>query len=53
MINSGLLMVLVTNHVRGISSVTYLLVRGTVSKPFARSKFFHAVEKTVVTAERS
>ena len=27
------------------------LVRGTVSKPFTKSEFFHALQKTAVAAE--
>jgi FixJ family two-component response regulator len=51
-INPELPIILITNYVgENIPSDIPRLVRGTVSKPFTKSEFFHALQKTVVTAE--
>jgi len=52
-INAELPIILITNYVgETIPGDIPPLVKGTVSKPFTRSEFFHALQKTVVTAER-
>ncbi|MGD0232864.1 MAG: response regulator [Syntrophorhabdales bacterium] len=52
-INPELPIILVTNYVgEDIPGDIPPLVRGTVSKPFTRSEFFHVLQKTVVRAER-
>ena len=52
-INPDLPIILITNYVgENVPSDIPPLVRGRVSKPFTKSEFFHALQKTVVTAER-
>ena len=51
-INPDLPIIFITNYVgENIPGDIPPLVRGTVSKPFTKSEFFHALQKTVVAAE--
>jgi FixJ family two-component response regulator len=53
-INPGLPIILITNYIgENIPDDIPPLVRGTVPKPFTRSESFHALQKTVATAEHS
>jgi CheY-like chemotaxis protein len=50
-INPELPIILITNYVgENIPSDIPLLIRGSVSKPFTKSEFFHALGKTMVRA---
>ena len=52
-INPELPIILITNYVgENIPGDIPPLVRGAVAKPFTKSEFFHALQKTVAAAER-